>query len=290
VASKLVSSINVRGIIKLFAFLVIGLGVGLLGGFLIVRQMNQPESELDVTPSVAPDAPMVEVAVMLQTVPAGWEITENEITIDFRLASEVPDTAVVFSRYSFPNFDSELNQFVDSSQPPVINTGDILGHKARFDLFQGQTLTTLMIGPPAYEALMATRPISRGMPITPDQVRFVSVPYDSLRLHSDTIIYEERLWSINMTAKYPVIENQLLSWSAVTSTETLEPIDPYIATKGERDKRKVETRLEAPVVLSPEQSQQIERFAILDYPVAFFLGVLVTIFVRRWRRQKGEDK
>ncbi len=60
--------------------------------------------------------PMVEVVVSLQTVPRGWRITENELTMDLRIAEEVPNNV-------------------------IYNPEDVIGKFARSDIFQGETLT-----------------------------------------------------------------------------------------------------------------------------------------------------
>jgi Flp pilus assembly protein CpaB len=67
--------------------------------------------------TVDPQARFIEVVVSLQTVPRGWQMSENELTTDRRLASEVG-----------PNVITRLQ--------------DAVGLYARTDLFQGETLTT----------------------------------------------------------------------------------------------------------------------------------------------------
>lgn len=72
----------------------------------------------DVTPTATVGAEsLVEVVVSLQTVPRGWQMTEAELTIDKRLASEVD-----------PNV--------------ITNIDDAIGLYARQDIYQGETLTT----------------------------------------------------------------------------------------------------------------------------------------------------
>lgn len=63
---------------------------------------------------------MVEVVVSLQTVPRGWQITENEIAVDLRMASEVASNAIT-------------------------DVEDVIGLFARSDIYQGQTLTKEML-------------------------------------------------------------------------------------------------------------------------------------------------
>lgn len=63
-----------------------------------------------------PLPPMVEVVVSLQTVPRGWQLTENELTTDMRLASSVPSNVIT-------------------------DIQDAVGRYVRTDMFQGETLT-----------------------------------------------------------------------------------------------------------------------------------------------------
>lgn len=65
-------------------------------------------------PSVA--AQLIEVVVSLQTVPRGWQMTEDELAIDLRRAEEV-------------------------SSNTITDIDDALGLYARTDIFQGETLT-----------------------------------------------------------------------------------------------------------------------------------------------------
>jgi Flp pilus assembly protein CpaB len=60
---------------------------------------------------------MVEVVVSLQTVQRGFQMTENELTTDMRLASEVGNKVIT-------------------------NLEDAIGLYARLDIYQGETLTT----------------------------------------------------------------------------------------------------------------------------------------------------
>ncbi|MCI0399084.1 MAG: hypothetical protein L0332_19065 [Chloroflexi bacterium] len=69
------------------------------------------------TPTIDPNVRMVEVVVSQQTVPRGWQITEAELAIDLRLASEVGSNVIT-------------------------RIEDAVGLYARSDIYQGETLTT----------------------------------------------------------------------------------------------------------------------------------------------------
>jgi Flp pilus assembly protein CpaB len=68
------------------------------------------------SPTVDPAARMVEVVVSLQTVQRGFQMTENELTTDMRLASEVGINVIT-------------------------SIEDAVGLYARLDIYQGETLT-----------------------------------------------------------------------------------------------------------------------------------------------------
>jgi len=80
---------------------------------------DQPPGD-GVTPQGAesgePLPDMVEVVVSLQTLPRGWQLTENELTTDMRLAGEVGSNVIT-------------------------RIEDAVGLYARTDIFQGETLT-----------------------------------------------------------------------------------------------------------------------------------------------------
>jgi Flp pilus assembly protein CpaB len=81
------------------------------------EQTNGEEGVPVVTepdPTAPPD--LVEVVVSLQTVPRGWQFTENELVIDMRVPGEVG-----------PNV--------------IVNIEDAVGLYARTDIYQGATLT-----------------------------------------------------------------------------------------------------------------------------------------------------
>lgn len=69
------------------------------------------------SPTIDPGARMVEVVVSLQTVQRGFQMTENELTTDMRLASEVGSNVIT-------------------------RIEDAVGLYARLDIYQGETLTT----------------------------------------------------------------------------------------------------------------------------------------------------
>lgn len=85
-----------------------------------------PADDVPVLPAVTvgPEQRLVEVVVSLQTVPRGWQMSDNELTIDLRLAADVE-----------PNVITRLE--------------DAIGLFARTDIFQGETLTRdSLIGDP----------------------------------------------------------------------------------------------------------------------------------------------
>ncbi len=69
------------------------------------------------SPTIDPGARMVEVVVSLQTVQRGFQMTEQELTTDMRLASEVGSNVIT-------------------------RIEDAVGLYARLDIYQGETLTT----------------------------------------------------------------------------------------------------------------------------------------------------
>ena len=75
--------------------------------------------EPGVTPTatVDPTIRMVEVVVSLQTVPRGWQMTEAELTTDKRPAPDVTSNM-------------------------ILNIEDAVGLYARYEVYQGETLTT----------------------------------------------------------------------------------------------------------------------------------------------------
>lgn len=119
---------------RLIAILIGVLGIvlfAIVGIVLFLQSQAEPEpvpvvgpdgvSTVDpnVTPSptVDPQARMVEVVVSLQTVQRGFQMTENELTTDMRLASEVGSNVIT-------------------------RIEDAIGLYARLDIYQGETLTT----------------------------------------------------------------------------------------------------------------------------------------------------
>lgn len=124
---------------RLIAIVVGVVGIVLLAlvAFLILSQPDEPEVvEVEtgptpeagqeqvatlapgVTPSPTtdPNVRMVEVVVSLQTVPRGWQMTEAELTTDMRLASAVGTNVLT-------------------------NLEEAIGLYARYDIYQGETLT-----------------------------------------------------------------------------------------------------------------------------------------------------
>lgn len=98
----------------------------------LVLQSGQPEEaevavgpvaegtlapDITPTPTIPPDVTVVEVVVSLQTVPRGWVMTEAELVLEERLASEVKSN--VLTRIE-----------------------DAVGLYARNQIYQGETITT----------------------------------------------------------------------------------------------------------------------------------------------------
>lgn len=119
---------------RLVAILIGVMGIVLFAivGFLLITQNSDPgdptpvvgpdgvstiDPNLTPSPTVNPEARMVEVVVSLQTVQRGFQMTENELTTDMRLASEVGNNVIT-------------------------NIEDAIGLYARLDIYQGETLTT----------------------------------------------------------------------------------------------------------------------------------------------------
>jgi hypothetical protein len=73
-------------------------------------------TEIDLPPEFNDAPSMVEVVVSLQTVPRGWQMTADELTIDLRLPEEVGNNVIT-------------------------DVNDAIGLYARSDIYQGQTLT-----------------------------------------------------------------------------------------------------------------------------------------------------
>jgi pilus assembly protein CpaB len=69
------------------------------------------------SPSIDPNAVMVEVVVSVQTVPRGWQMTEAELRTDLRFAADVASNVLT-------------------------KMEDAIGLYARQEIFQGETLTT----------------------------------------------------------------------------------------------------------------------------------------------------
>ncbi len=174
----------------------VGLSLGFAAGKIARKKQTQGAS-IDPQP-ILPE--MVEVVVMLQTVPEGFILTENVLATDIRLAESVPRTVITPYRRDPNLYTVNYDDISLVDYFPVID--DIIGQPARFDLYQGLTLTTDMIGPRTYHALMTNQSISKGTPITGDMVRYVAVPYDNPNLTTDTIVHNDRLWLVDMTAAW----------------------------------------------------------------------------------------
>lgn len=159
---------------RTIAILIFVIGILLLSvvGILFILQQDSPPPQTDLngeqppvgegTPGFAtPDEavevretlpPMVEVVVSLQTVQRGWQMTEAELTTDFRLASEVDDNV-------------------------ILNIEDAVGRYARTDIFQGQTLTSdLLVSDPTLVGLQEFGPSS----LIPFGYTAAAVPMDRL--------------------------------------------------------------------------------------------------------------
>lgn len=117
---------------RLIAILIGVMGIGLFAivGIVFFLQSNGSEEptpvvnvngtvEPNITPSptIDPEVRMIEVVVSLQTVQRGFVMTENELTTDMRLASEVGNNVIT-------------------------RIEDAIGLYARLDIYQGETLTT----------------------------------------------------------------------------------------------------------------------------------------------------
>ncbi len=145
-----------------FLLLIVGLVLLVFVGWLYIQQQNQPapspiadgsEASAESTPVVAaPDETFVEVVVSVQTVPRGFQMTENELAIDLRLASEVTSNTIT-------------------------NLDDAIGLYARTDIYQGQTLTeAVLTDDPRPEGEDEYAPSS----LTPDGQWPAAVPIDRL--------------------------------------------------------------------------------------------------------------
>jgi Flp pilus assembly protein CpaB len=115
---------------RTLAILILVIGIVLLSIVAIVYFFSQDDpqpppapppiseegDDLPVPPEPEPTAPaeLVEVVVSLQTVPRGWQFTENELVIDMR---------------------------VDVGPNAITNIEDAVGLYARTDIYQGATLT-----------------------------------------------------------------------------------------------------------------------------------------------------
>lgn len=258
------SLLNPKTIILIVLFIIcLGLGyfIGIFTSIGIFANQNQTASSTSQT-TFPPS--MVEVVVMLQTVPEGWILSEFELAYDVRSVESVPVNAIQ-------------------------NIEDVVGQPVRFNVFQGLTLTTEMIGPKTYKVLMTTQPVAVGAPITGEVVRYVSVPYDSPYLTTDSITDYDRPWTVDMTAAWNLEENTLLSWSQVTAVEHIEPSDPYLATKSELDNRE---RLDQDIAsgLSQDTVDKIASLVFVDYLIAALLGAIGTAYFIRWRYWRRHEK
>lgn len=112
---------------------VIGIALFVIVGVVLFLRLQQPpviegpvigpdgvstvDPSVTATPTLEPGVRMVEVVVSLQTVQRGFQMTENELTTDMRLASEVGSNVIT-------------------------RIEDAVGLYARLDIYQGETLTT----------------------------------------------------------------------------------------------------------------------------------------------------
>jgi hypothetical protein len=251
-----------RGTFTIVFFFLMSTGLGFTCTSMMVS-WQEPDSQTISDPTYV----LREVVVLIQTLPEGWILTENELTYDRRHIDSVPSTAIT-------------------------NISDAVGRQARFDLHQGLTLTTDMIGPRTYHVLMTSQEISMGTTITSDLVRYVSLPYDSPWLTTSSIVHHERLRLVEMAAARSLPAYTLLDWSMVIASESVHPADQYLATKSEvssrreRERRVYEQLAQNPAIwLTPVQRSQIARLVIIDYAISFFFGVLVTVYaIRRHMR------
>lgn len=118
---------------RTLALLILVLGILLLSvaGVFYLMQQDAPqpappaedpvtngEDAMPIVSEPEPTAPsdLVEVVVSLQTVPRGWQFTENELVLDMRVPGEVGGNVVT-------------------------NIEDVVGMYARTDVYQGATLT-----------------------------------------------------------------------------------------------------------------------------------------------------
>jgi Flp pilus assembly protein CpaB len=103
--------------------------------------------------TIAPDElQLVDVVVSIQTVPRGWQMTEAELAVESRLASEVGTNVIT---------DIE----------------EAIGLYARTDIFQGQTLTRdVLVGDPRIIGQESTGPSS----LIPPGFEAMAIPMDRL--------------------------------------------------------------------------------------------------------------
>ncbi len=114
------------------------------------------EVEGTPTPLIVTIAPeelqLVEVIVSIQTVPRGWQMTEAELAIETRLASEVGTNVIT-------------------------TIEEAIGLYARTDIFQGQTLTRdVLVGDPRVIGRESTGPSS----LIPPGFEAMAIPMDRL--------------------------------------------------------------------------------------------------------------
>ena len=140
---------------------------GALGGDVeVLDETSAPGAEVEVAEGTPPpdqipspggagpgEAPqLIEVVVSLQTVPRGWQMTEDELAIDLRRAEEV-------------------------SSNVITSIDDALGLYARTDIFQGETLTfDSLIGDPTLIGIEEYGPSS----LIPEGYVAQAVPMDRL--------------------------------------------------------------------------------------------------------------
>ncbi len=140
---------------------------GALGGSVeVITDVPAPGAEIEVAEGTPPPgqtqpsgdvasgpAPqLIEVVVSLQTVPRGWQMTEDELAIDLRRAEEVSGNVIT-------------------------NIEDAVGLYARTDIFQGETLTfDSLIGDPTLIGLEEYGPSS----LIPEGYVAQAVPMDRL--------------------------------------------------------------------------------------------------------------
>ena len=148
------------GVVGLLILAVVVLTVVLGGGDADEEQASPPVAadavtlEPGVTPTatVDPTIRMVEVVVSLQTVPRGWQMTEAELTTDKR-----------------PEPDVTSNM--------ILNIEDAVGLYARYEIYQGETLTTdSLVRDPTLQAVENFGPSS----LVPPGWVAMAVPMDRL--------------------------------------------------------------------------------------------------------------